>query len=157
MKRTTMVMGAFLSFMGTGIIYLYAVTYTAQAKNKGAAMAEFLESPSGLRYEIINHGNSEDSPKPGQLVTVHYTGWLDDGGKKGKKFDSSYDRGVPFKFVVGAGQVIKGWDETLLSMRIGEKRHIILPPQLAYGENGYPGVIPPRAMLHFDVELLNIE
>ncbi len=113
--------------------------------------------PSGLRYRIDNHGTGEESPKPGQTVTVHYTGWLDDAGKLGTKFDSSVDRGRPFSFVIGVGQVIKGWDEGVLSMHKGEKRHLIIPPALGYGARGAGNLIPPDATLHFDVELLDFK
>ena len=106
--------------------------------------------PSGLRYSVENHGHGEQTPTPGQVVEVHYTGWLDDNGQKGKKFDSSVDRGEPFTFVVGVGQVIPGWDEAVLSMHVGEKWHIILPPQLAYGSRGAGGLflpMPPYALM----------
>mmetsp|Transcript_13157 Transcript_13157/g.33366 ORF Transcript_13157/g.33366 Transcript_13157/m.33366 type:complete len:107 (-) Transcript_13157:260-580(-) len=94
-------------------------------------------------------------PAVGQMVKVHYTGYLDKFG--GRKFDSSRDRGKPLSFKVGTGQVIKGWDEGLLSMKIGGKRKLIIPPELAYGDRGAGGgVIPPKATLYFDVELVGI-
>lgn len=109
-------------------------------------------TPSGLKYtdEKIGEG---DSPKPGQTVTVHYTGTLTDG----KKFDSSRDRNEPYSFQIGAGQVIKGWDEGIMSMKAGGKRKLVIPPELGYGARGYHGVIPPNATLLFDVELLSVK
>ena len=115
--------------------------------------AETVTLPSGLKYqdEVVGTG---PEPKAGQQVTVQYTGWLDEGGKKGKKFDSSRDRNQPFSFPLGAGQVIKGWDEGVATMKTGGKRTLIIPPQLGYGARGAGGVIPPNATLIFDVELL---
>lgn len=113
--------------------------------------------PSGLKYIVEKHGTGEKTPTPGQVVTVHYTGWLDDNGKPGKKFDSSEDRGVPFKFVIGVGQVIAGWDEGVLSMRRDEERILIIPPQLGYGARGAGALIPPNATLRFKVKLLSFE
>ena len=91
-------------------------------------------------------------PKRGQTVTVHYTGWLPDG----TKFDSSVDRDEPFAFVLGTGQVIAGWDQWVAKLRVGDKARLTIPPELAYGEQGYPGAIPPRATLIFEVELLSV-
>lgn len=116
----------------------------------------FTTKPSGLQYKIENHGTSQTSPKPGQAVKVHYTGWLFENGQLGRKFDSSVDRGAPFEFAVGVGHVIPGWDEAVLEMHVGEKRRIILPPHLAYGARGAGASIPPNATLVFDVELLAI-
>ncbi|HSL41772.1 MAG TPA: FKBP-type peptidyl-prolyl cis-trans isomerase, partial [Desulforhopalus sp.] len=106
-------------------------------------------TPSGLQYVVVEEG-SGDSPVKGAMVSVHYTGKLLDG----KKFDSSYDRGKPIDFPVGNGQVIKGWDEALLGMKKGEKRVLIIPPELGYGPSGR-GPIPPNATMVFDVELVN--
>jgi peptidylprolyl isomerase len=108
-------------------------------------------TPSGLKYVVVEEG-SGDSPKKGDVVTVHYNGKLLDG----KKFDSSYDRGQPIDFPVGKGQVIKGWDEALLTMKKGEKRVLIIPADLGYGPSGR-GPIPPNAIMVFDVELLDFQ
>jgi FKBP-type peptidyl-prolyl cis-trans isomerase FkpA len=113
-------------------------------------MAE-VTTNSGLKYEDIVIGQGQEA-KAGQNVAVHYTGWLTDG----KKFDSSKDRGQPFTFRLGGGQVIKGWDEGVQGMKVGGKRKLTIPPQLAYGARGAAGVIPPNATLVFEVELLKV-
>merc|ERR1712216_1031871 len=110
---------------------------------------------SGFRYKVTKEGDGA-IPSPGQTVKAHYTGWLDDFNSI-KKFDSSRDRGRPFSFKVGAGQVIRGWDEAFGSMKVGESRKIIIPPRLGYGERGAGGIIPGNAVLYFDVELLAIQ
>ena len=107
---------------------------------------------SGLKYLVIAQGEGP-TPNKGDLVGAHYTGWLTDG----TKFDSSRDRGTPLQFPIGMHRVIAGWDEALLTMNVGERRLLIIPPQLAYGQTGTPGgPIPPNATLIFDVELMSI-
>jgi FKBP-type peptidyl-prolyl cis-trans isomerase FkpA len=108
---------------------------------------------SGLQYEDTEEGTGAVATK-GQSVTVHYTGWLFKDGAQGAKFDSSKDRNDPFVFRLGAGMVIKGWDEGVAGMKIGGKRTLIIPADLGYGARGAGGVIPPNATLKFDVELL---
>lgn len=112
-------------------------------------------TPSGLSYEDTLVGTGA-SPQQAQTCVMHYTGWLWTDGNKGAKFDSSVDRGRPFSFKLGVGQVIKGWDEGVSSMKVGGKRTLLIPPNLGYGAAGAGGVIPPNATLLFDVELLEL-
>jgi peptidylprolyl isomerase len=114
-------------------------------------MSETVTTASGLQYVDQTVGDGA-SPTQGKPVTVHYTGTLEDGSK----FDSSRDRGAPFVFTIGVGQVIKGWDEGVASMQVGGRRILTVPGDLAYGPRGYPGLIPPNATLIFDVELLKV-
>jgi FKBP-type peptidyl-prolyl cis-trans isomerase FkpA len=109
-------------------------------------------TPSGLTYQELTEGTGAEAAK-GAQVSVHYTGWLMDG----TKFDSSKDRNEPFDFPLGAGHVIKGWDEGVAGMKVGGKRKLTIPPSLGYGARGAGGVIPPNATLVFEVELLGIE
>jgi FKBP-type peptidyl-prolyl cis-trans isomerase len=120
--------------------------------SKAMSDANAVTTPSGLKYVELKEGTGA-TPKTGQTVVVHYTGTLENG----KKFDSSRDRNQPFKFKLGVGQVIKGWDEGLSTMKVGGRRQLIIPPELGYGPRGAGGVIPPNATLNFDVELLGVE
>jgi peptidylprolyl isomerase len=113
------------------------------------------KTASGLEYEDTHVGNGK-SPSPGQTCVMHYTGWLWQNGAKGAKFDSSHDRRQPFSFSIGRGEVIKGWDEGILSMKVGGKRTLRIPPELGYGARGFPGAIPPSSTLLFEVELLDV-
>ena len=115
-----------------------------------------MTTPSGLQI-IDTKAGTGPSPKPGQTCVMHYTGWLYENGAKGKKFDSSVDRGEPFEFKIGLRQVIAGWDEGVATMKVGGKRTLIIPPELGYGARGAGGDIPPNATLIFDVELLGIK
>lgn len=112
-------------------------------------------TPSGLRYVDVKTGSGA-AARAGQTAIVHYTGWLSEGGQKGRKFDSSRDRGEPFAFPLGAGRVIRGWDEGVVGMKPGGERTLIIPPELGYGARGAGRVIPPNATLIFDVELLSV-
>ena len=114
-----------------------------------------ITTPSGLQYEDTQQGTGAVAAK-GHHVHVHYTGWLYNDGVKGAKFDSSKDRNDPFGFGLGAGMVIKGWDEGVQGMRVGGKRTLVIPPALGYGARGAGGAIPPNATLMFDVELLGV-
>lgn len=109
-------------------------------------------TPNGLQFIEVVPGTGDEA-RAGQQVTVHYTGWLTNG----TKFDSSRDRGDPFAFALGRGQVIRGWDEGVAGMRVGGQRRLIIPPDLGYGARGAGGVIPPNATLIFDVELLKVQ
>lgn len=120
-------------------------------KGAGVQSEKLVKTPSGLQYEDMVAGSGA-SPAPGKKVTVHYTGWLIDG----KKFDSSVDRNEPFVFQIGKGKVIPGWDEGVMTMKIGGKRKLIIPANLGYGAAGAGGVIPPNAILVFEVILLDI-
>ena len=111
---------------------------------------------TGLQTIDTQPGTGAEARK-GQTVTVHYTGWLYQNGQQGAKFDSSRDRNDPFRFALGAGMVIRGWDEGVAGMKVGGQRTLIIPPELGYGARGAGGVIPPNATLKFDVELLGVK
>ena len=127
------------------------LTLADEKKDKEKQDEKVVTTKSGLKYIDQKEGSGEKA-KAGDTVVVHYTGWL----KNGKKFDSSVDRGEPFTFPLGAGRVIKGWDEGVAGMKVGGKRKLIIPPELGYGQRGAGGVIPPDAELTFEVELLRI-
>lgn len=131
------------------ILAATAVLYAAEPAATAPSAGGTRTTPSGLKIIEVKAA-TDDGARKGDTVWVHYTGRLEDG----KKFDSSLDRGQPIEFGLGSGQVIKGWDEGIAGMKIGEKRQLIIPPQLGYGSKGAGGVIPPDATLIFDVELV---
>src|SRR3979411_2262142 len=134
------------------VFALTAPSWLSPAMAQGA-QGKMSELPSGLKYTDSKVGDGA-AATAGHKVSVHYTGWLYNNGQKGAKFDSSLDRGQPFDFALGKQQVIKGWDEGVAGMRVGGKRTLVIPPELGYGARGAGGVIPPNAILMFDVELL---
>jgi FKBP-type peptidyl-prolyl cis-trans isomerase len=148
-----------LIHVGAAAAALILVSLTAPTPIAWAAdgaPGKMSELPSGLKYTDTTVGTGTEATK-GKKVSVHYTGWLYNNGVKGAKFDSSLDRGQPFGFALGAGQVIRGWDEGVAGMKIGGKRTLIIPPELGYGARGAGGAIPPNATLMFDVELLGVQ
>jgi FKBP-type peptidyl-prolyl cis-trans isomerase FkpA len=150
------------SFMAAaaGLAFVsFAAPHPAAAQQPAAqqgASAKMTELANGLKYTDTKVGIGAEA-KRGEKVTVHYTGWLYNNGEKGKKFDSSVDRGEPFTFNLGGGQVIAGWEQGVAGMKVGGKRTLIIPAGLGYGARGTPGgPIPPNATLLFDVELLKV-
>jgi peptidylprolyl isomerase len=146
-----------LKFVRFGLVCAIAWCGSAVLIEANAAEAQetAVTTPSGLKIQDTKVGDGA-SPSTGQTCVMHYTGWLYENGAKGRKFDSSVDRGEPFEFPIGTGRVIKGWDEGVATMKIGGKRTLIIPPELGYGARGAGGVIPPNATLIFDVELLGV-
>ena len=126
------------------------------ASTATAQTGKTMTTATGLQITDSKVGTGA-TPKTGQTCVMHYTGWLYENGAKGKKFDSSVDRGQPFEFPIGQKRVIAGWDEGVASMKVGGKRTLIIPPALGYGARGAGGVIPPNATLMFDVELLDVK
>jgi peptidylprolyl isomerase len=120
------------------------------------SVGKTVTTQSGLKVTDSKVGTGA-TPRPGQICVMHYTGWLHQNGEKGKKFDSSVDRGQPFEFTIGKGQVIKGWDEGVSTMKVGGKRTLIIPPELGYGARGAGGVIPANATLIFEVVLPGVK
>jgi len=133
-------------------IAILTLMISAGAQTPTKVTGEPTKTPSGLEYWDIKVGTGAEA-KPGHTVKVDYTGWLTNG----KKFDSSVGTGRPFQFMLGAGQVIKGWDEGVAGMKVGGKRQLRIPPDLAYGAKGYPPVIPANSTLVFDVQLLDVK
>jgi peptidylprolyl isomerase len=149
-SRRTIIRTAFAAMAAAATSPFISTNASAQTAGKPMTTA------SGLQI-IDNQVGTGATPKSGQTCVMHYTGWLYENGQKGKKFDSSLDRGQPFAFPLGGGQVIKGWDQGVAGMKVGGKRTLIIPPELGYGARGAGGVIGPNATLMFDVELLNVQ
>ena len=145
-----------LIHLKSALAALVLVSLTAPSLAADGAPGKMTELANGLKYTDTNVGTGAEATK-GHKVSVHYTGWLYNNGAKGAKFDSSLDRGQPFAFGLGAGQVIQGWDEGVAGMKVGGKRTLIIPPDLGYGARGAGGAIPPNATLMFDVELLGVQ
>jgi FKBP-type peptidyl-prolyl cis-trans isomerase len=137
---------AILAVMG------FVVSQADSAAQDKKEEPKIIKTKSGLQYQELKEGTG-DAAKAGDTVQVHYTGWL----KSGKKFDSSVDRGEPFEFKLGAGKVIKGWDEGVQGIKVGGKRKLMIPPELGYGKRGAGNTIPPDSELIFEVELLKIK
>jgi peptidylprolyl isomerase len=146
------------SLVAFALVTALTAAFTAAGSTTAAAQAagKTMTTASGLQITDTTVGTGA-TPKAGQICVMHYTGWLYQGGAKGKKFDSSVDRGQPFEFPLGRQQVIAGWDEGVASMKVGGKRTLVIPPELGYGARGAGGVIPPNATLIFDVELLDVK
>ncbi|MCF7900327.1 FKBP-type peptidyl-prolyl cis-trans isomerase [Candidatus Babeliales bacterium] len=144
-----------------GCGFYYYTTCKTEITHKQLHVAKdtsMKSTESGILYEILTESpEGAVKPQPGQTVTVHYTGWINENGQPGQKFDSSVDRGDKFQFMVGIGQVIRGWDESVLDMKVGEKRRVIIPSELAYGSRGAGTVIAPHSDLMFDIELFEAQ
>ncbi|HTO88439.1 MAG TPA: FKBP-type peptidyl-prolyl cis-trans isomerase [Thermoanaerobaculia bacterium] len=152
MKKTTALLLA-----GAAVLLLAAPVISADEQKEQKTEYKWTMTSSGLKYQDLKVGDGA-SPKQGQTCVMHYTGWLWENGAKGKKFDSSVDRGQPFEFTLGNGRVIKGWDEGVATMKVGGKRLLLIPPRLGYGASGAGGgLIPPNATLLFEVELLGVK
>ena len=142
--------------VGAAALALGVLPVNADDKSENKNGSKMEKTPSGLQYQDVVVGTGA-VPKTGQTCVMHYTGWLWEDGAKGRKFDSSVDKGKPLGFPLGMGKVIKGWDEGISTMKVGGKRNLLIPPSLGYGERGYPGAIPPNATLFFEVELVDVK
>jgi peptidylprolyl isomerase len=142
--------------VGLALVTATAGVFAVAPSTAMAQVGKTMTTPSGLQITDSKVGTGA-APKSGQTCVMHYTGWLYENGAKGKKFDSSVDRGQPFEFPLGQRRVIAGWDEGVASMKVGGKRTLIIPPELGYGARGAGGVIPPNATLIFEVELLDVK
>ena len=156
-RRAAKVRNQRIAIVVVALLVIAAVVYFAFLRNTSSSNPStsnqgMITTASGLQYEDMVVGSGAEA-QAGDTVSVHYTGWLEDG----TKFDSSVDRGVPFEFTLGKGMVIKGWDEGVAGMKVGGKRRLIIPPELGYGASGAGGVIPPNATLIFEVELIEIK
>ncbi len=158
--NTRKTQSVFLLVLTAALAISLVVGTAGRAANPGQAdegkSKKWTKTRSGLQYLDDKEGTGE-SPKSGRTCVMHYTGWLWENDAKGKKFDSSVDRGEPFEFTIGVGQVIKGWDEGVATMKVGGKRQLLIPPDLGYGRRGAGRVIPPNATLLFEVELLGVK
>lgn len=153
MKKLITIGLVLLLVCGSGV---YSWSEKKQTSKKMEKNTEIIALASGLKYKILTPGTGAVAVK-GNRVDVHYSGWLDVAGEPGKMFDSSKTRGEPFSFVLGAGYVIRGWDEGVAGMKVGETRRLYIPSTLGYGAQGAGGVIPPHAALIFDVELIAVK
>ena len=157
---TTPLRSILMTAMAVAVAFSLVASARARAADPSQAEKEktkkMTKTESGLQYLDVKEGTGE-KPQTGQTCVVHYTGWLWENNAKGKKFDSSKDRGEKFSFPVGQGRVIKGWDEGVATMKVGGKRELVIPPELGYGSRGAGGVIPPNATLFFEVELFEVK
>ena len=144
--------------LALALVTALGCTFAAAAPTPASAqtVGKTMTTPSGLKITDSKVGTGAQ-PKSGQTCVMHYTGWLYENGAKGAKFDSSVDRGQPFEFKIGMGQVIRGWDEGVAGMKVGGTRKLTIPPELGYGARGAGNVIPPSSTLIFEVELLEIK